>query len=119
MIAELPSWILHRTEPLLFRRIATHLYVLGCHVAILQSVVRLRPWAAGIVGTEDAEQASCILLEQPDEAVAKHGVGRLNHLRFQSVKRVERFFDVGQEARRWLSASGVQALKEEVVVAGH
>ena len=86
MIAELPSRILHRTEPLLFRRIATRLYVLGRHVAILQSVVRLRPRAAGIVGTEDAEQASCVFLEQPDEAVAKHGVGRLNHLRSQSVK---------------------------------
>jgi hypothetical protein len=119
VIAKLPGLVLHRTQPLLFRRIAPEACIVIRHIAGLQSVVCLRPRAAGIVRTEDAEQASSIFMEEPDEAVAKHGVGGLDHLRFEVVERVKRFFDVGHEARGWLGARGVQAVEEEMIIAGH
>ena len=94
VVAELAGPILHRIQTLLLRRIASHVYVLGGHVAVLQPVVCLWPWAAGVVSAEDAEQARIILLKEPDKAVAKHCVGSLNHLRFQGVERVEGLFDL-------------------------
>jgi hypothetical protein len=104
MIAKLPNLVLHRPQPLLFRRIGSESGIFGRHVAGLQSVVCTRPRAAGIVCAEYTEQASTIFLEQPDEAVAKHGVGRLDHLRLEGVQRVERILDIGHKARGRLRA---------------
>ena len=93
--------------------------VFGGHVTTLVSIVRLRPRAAGIVCTEEPEEADGVILDQPDKAVPEHGIGSFDHFRTKSLYRTEGKLDILEEGGRGLGGCRREALEEEVVVAGH
>ena len=119
VIAEFASRAVHSLQTLLFSPIPAHLDILVRHVAVLHPVMCIGPRTASIVCAEDSEQARHVFLEEPDEAVAKHCVSRLDHLLFQGIQRAKGLFDTGHHGRGWLYAVGMKTLEEKLVVAGH
>lgn len=91
----------------------------GRHVDLLGSEVRLGQGGAGKVGTQQLHLAFRVVLDDPDEAGAEHGVGGLNQLGTEDVEAGEGLFDLGPEGGGWFGPLRGEAGEEDVVVGGH
>jgi len=91
----------------------------GGHVLLLRAEMGEREGRAGQVCAQQLHLAGFLVLDDPDEAGAEHGVGGLDQLGAEGVVAGEGVGQVGGEAGGGFGLLGGEAVEEHVVVAGH
>ena len=98
----------------------------GCsHIDGLLAEVRAWVWRAGIIGCEYCKGVAAwanrhfVLLDQPDEARAKHGICGGEKGGAEGLVGGERYRDLIGERGRHFGGIGRDGAEEEVVVVGH
>lgn len=76
-------------------------------------------WRAGQICAQQLHLAHLLILDDPDETRAEHGVGCFDHFDAESVVAGEGVFDVGGEGGGGFGLLRGQAVEEGVIVAGH
>lgn len=89
------------------------------HVGLLRPEVRTRKRRASQVCAQQFHLAHVLVLDDPNEARAEHGVGSFDHFDAEGVVAGEGFFDFGDEGTGGFCLPRGKAAEEYVIVARH